>query len=41
MVLYILANLVSLIIQRYNRPRIMKIIQRIEQRNAKITHTDR
>ena len=41
MVLYILGNLVSLIIQRYNRPRIMKIIQRIEQRNAKITHTDR
>ena len=41
MVLYILGNLVSLIIQRYNRPRIMKIIQRIEQRNAKIPHTDR
>ena len=41
MVLYILGNLVSLIIQRYNRPRIMKIIQRIEKRNATITHTDR
>lgn len=41
MMLYILGNLISLIIQRYNRPRIMKIIQRIEQRNAKITHTDR
>ena len=41
MVLYILGNLVSLIIQRYNRPRIMKIIQRIEKKNATITHTDR
>ena len=34
MVLYILGNLISLIIQRYNRPRIMKIIQRVEKRKC-------
>lgn len=34
MVLYVLGNLVSLVIQRYNRPRIMKIIQRIEKKNT-------
>lgn len=34
MVLYILGNLVSVVIQRYNRPRIMKIIQRIEKRKC-------
>ncbi len=32
MILYILGNLVSLIIQRYNRPRIQLIIKRIEER---------
>lgn len=34
MILYIIGNLVSLVIQRYNRPRIMKIIQRIEKRKC-------
>lgn len=34
MVLYILGNLVSLVIQRYNRPRILQIIQRIEKRKC-------
>lgn len=34
MLLYIVGNLVSLVIQRYNRPRIMKIIQRIEKRKC-------
>ena len=31
MLLYIVGNLVSLVIQRYNRPRIMKLIKRIEK----------
>ena len=34
MILYIIGNLVSIIIQRYNRPRIQKIIQRIEKRKC-------
>lgn len=34
MILYIIGNLVSLVIQRYNRPRIVKIIQRIERRKC-------
>lgn len=34
MVLYIIGNLVSIVIQRYNRPRIQKIIQRIEKRKC-------
>lgn len=34
MILYITGNMVSLIIQRYNRPRIQKIIQRIEKRKC-------
>ena len=34
MILYIIGNMVSLVIQRYNRPRIMKIIQRIEKRKC-------
>ena len=32
MVLYIIGNLISLIIQRYNRPRILKLVKRIEKR---------
>lgn len=31
---YVLGNLVPIIIQRYNRPRILKIIQRIEKRKC-------
>lgn len=34
MIVYIIGNLVSLVIQRYNRPRIVKIIQRIERRKC-------
>ena len=34
MILYIIGNLVSIIIQRYNRPRVQKIIQRIERRKC-------
>lgn len=34
MVLYIVGNLLFVIIQRYNRPRILKIIQRIEKRRC-------
>ena len=34
MILYILGNLVSLIIQRYNRPRIQKLIQRMDRRKC-------
>ena len=34
MVLYIIGNLVSLVIQRYNRPRVLMIIQRIEKRKC-------
>ena len=34
MVLYAIGNMVSLIIQRYNRPRLVKLLQRIEKRNA-------
>lgn len=34
MVIYILGNMVSLVIQRYNRPRILKIVQRIEKRKC-------
>lgn len=34
MVIYILGNLVFVIIQRYNRPRVQKIIQRIERRKC-------
>ena len=32
MVLYIIGNLASIVIQRYNRPRIMKIVHAIEKR---------
>lgn len=38
MILYILGNLASIIIQRYNRPRLIKLIQRIEKRNASTAH---
>ncbi|MBQ8971861.1 MAG: CDP-alcohol phosphatidyltransferase family protein [Clostridia bacterium] len=34
MALYVVSNLCSIMIQRYNRPRIQKIIKRIEKRNA-------
>ena len=34
MVCYIISNLCSIMIQRYNRPRIQMIIKRIEKRNA-------
>lgn len=34
MVAYILGNLVSVVIQRYNRPRILKIVQRLERRKC-------
>lgn len=34
MILYIIGNLISIIIQRYNRPRIQKIIQRIEKKKC-------
>jgi len=34
MILYIIGNLVSIVIQRYNRPRLVKIIQRIERRKC-------
>ena len=34
MVIYILGNLVFVIIQRYNRPRVQQIIQRIEKRKC-------
>lgn len=34
MILYIIGNLVPIIIQRYNRPRVLKIIQRIEKRKC-------
>ena len=36
MILYIIGNLASIVIQRYNRPRIMKIIHILETRNPRV-----
>ncbi len=40
MILYIIGNLASVVIQRYNRPRIMKIVHILETRKPRVQRTD-